>query len=111
MSRVRMSSQEREWRSRLAQLAHAKPLIRATINVRNVTCGKAGCRCARGEKHRAFYLVCNVRGKRRQLFIPAALEQEARQWVANYQSAMELLEQVSERAWQELKRRKEHNDI
>jgi hypothetical protein len=105
-----MSAQEREWRSRLAQLLHAKPLVRATVNLRMVTCGKPGCRCAAGERHRAFYLVCNVRGKRRQLFIPAGLEEEARQWVDNYQAAMELLEKLSERAWDDLKRRKERND-
>jgi hypothetical protein len=110
MSRNEISAQEREWRSRLSQLIHGKPLVRATVNVRGVTCGKAGCRCARGDKHRAFYLVCNVQGKRRQLFIPAELEEEARQWVTNYQSAMELLEKVSERGWEELKRRKERSD-
>jgi len=110
MSRNQMSVQEREWRSKLSQLVHGRPLVRATVNVRHVTCGKAGCRCAQGERHRAFYLVCNVEGKRRQLFIPSELEEEARQWVANYQSAMALLEKLSERGWQELKRRKERND-
>lgn len=110
MARAQMSAQEREWRSRLAQIIHAKPLVRATVNVRMVTCGKAGCRCAQGERHRAVYLVCSVKGKRRQLFVPAALEEEARQWVGNYQAATELLEKISERAWDELRRRKEHSD-
>lgn len=107
MSRGQMSAQEREWRSRLAQLVHGKPLVRATVNVRRVTCGKPGCRCAQGEKHRALYLVCQVGGSRRQLYIPAGLEEEARAWVANYQLALELLEKVSESGWRELKRRKE----
>lgn len=38
------------------------------------------------------------------------MEQELRRWVTNYRSAMALLEKVSERAWRELKRRKEQND-
>lgn len=110
MARAKMSAQERALRSRLAQLMHSKPLIRATLNVRQVTCGKAGCRCAKGEKHRAVYLVCAAKVKKRQVFVPAALEKEVRQWVENYRAAMDLLEKVSDGAWQELKRRKEQNN-
>ena len=110
MTRNHMSAQERLLRSRLAQLVHQQPLIRATLNVRYVTCGKTGCRCTKGQKHRALYLVCSTQGKKRQLFVPPSMEQEVRQWVENYHSAMGLLEKVSQRAWGELKRRKEQND-
>ncbi len=110
MKRAEMSSRERELRSRLAQFIHAKPMIRATLNVRHVTCGKRGCRCGQGEKHRALYLVSSTKGNKRQVFVPAALEQEVRRWVENYRSALGFLEKVSEGAWSELKRRKEKND-
>lgn len=110
MHRSKMSAQERELRSRLAQFAHAKPWIHATLNVRLVTCGKSGCRCAQGERHRAVYLVSSAKGKKRQVFVPAELEEEVRQWVVNYRAAAGLLEQVSEGAWEELTRRKEAKD-
>ena len=110
MHRSKMSAQERQVRSRLAQLAHAKPLVHATINVRHVTCGKRGCRCAQGQRHRAVYLVSSAKGKRRQVFVPPELEEEVREWVKNYQAATKLLEQLSEGAWDELKRRKETRD-
>lgn len=111
MPRSQLSAQERALRSRLAQLVSQRPLIRATLNLRHVTCGKSGCRCTQGQKHRALYLVCSTKGNKRQLFVPPSMEQEVRRWVANYRSAMALLEKVSERAWRELKRRKERNDI
>lgn len=107
MVRAQMSAQERSVRSRLAQLVHQQPLIRATISVRQVRCGKKGCRCAQGEKHRALYLVCCVKGKPRQVFVPPSMEEEVRRWVVNYHSIQELLENVSEQAWQELAARKE----
>lgn len=110
MHRSKMSAQEREVRSRLAQLARAKPWIHATLNVRLVTCGKSGCRCTQDERHRAVYLVSSAKGKRRQVFVPPELEEEVRRWVENYRTAMGLLEQVSEGAWEELKRRKEKKD-
>ena len=107
MHRCKMSAQERELRSRLAQLAGGRAIIHATLSVRHVTCGKKGCRCTQGERHRAVYLVSNAKGKKRQVFVPAALEEEVRSWVENYRMATALLEQVSEGAWKELKRRKE----
>jgi len=110
MHRSKMPAQERKVRSRLAQLIGARTIIHATLSVRQVTCGKKGCRCTRGERHRAVYLVSSVKGKKRQVFVPSALEEEVRAWVENYHATMELLEQVSEGAWNELKRRKEERD-
>ena len=107
MTRIQMSAQERAFRSRLAQLVHQQPLIRATVSVRAVTCGKPGCRCAQGERHRAVYLMCRVAGKTRQVFVPPSLEEEVRRWVANYHVVQELLEKVSDQAWQDLATRKE----
>ncbi len=84
MQRSKMSVQERKLRSRLAQLAGGRALIHATLSVRHVTCGKKGCRCTQGERHRAVYLVSSAKGKKRQVFVPSAMEEEVRAWVDNY---------------------------
>lgn len=111
MNRIQMSAGDRAARSRLTKLIHSKRLIHATVNVRHLTCGKSGCRCARGEKHRAVYLVSNVQGKKRQVYVPAALEEEVCQWVENHRAALALLEDMSDEAWRELDRRKEKKNI
>ena len=111
MNRSKMSAKDRAVRSRLAKLVTSKPLIHATLNVRHLTCGNPGCKCARGEKHRALYLLCNVAGKKRQVYVPGKLEQEVRGWVENHHAALELIEEVSEQAWGELLRRKEEKDF
>lgn len=110
MHRSKMSAQERELRLRLAQLAGGKTLIHATLSVRQVTCGKKGCRCAQGKRHRAVYLVSSAKANKRQVFVPSDMEQEVSAWVENYHKAIDLLEQVSERAWSELTRRKDSRD-
>ena len=76
-----MSAQERELRSRLAQLLTRAAIVRGSLSVREKSCGKPTCRCARGEKHRAVYLVASEEGKLRQLFIPRSLEADARECV------------------------------
>jgi hypothetical protein len=38
-----------------------------------------------------------VGGQRKMIHVPQAMEQTIRQWVANYQEAWRLMEQISER--------------
>jgi hypothetical protein len=106
MHRSHLSAQERALRSRLAQLVHTEPLLRATLSVREVTCGKPGCRCARGEKHLTLYVVSSQDGQSRQLFVPRNREGCVRQWVENYHKVRDLLEQISELFWERVKARK-----
>ncbi len=106
MSRSQFSPAERALRSRLAKLVHEAPLLRGTLSVRGVTCGKQGCRCARGEKHTVLCLSSSQNGKTRQVVIPAALEGEVRQWVDNHHRVRNLLEEVSELAMGKLRVRK-----
>jgi len=95
MGRPQMSPQERAFRSRLAKLVHEEPLLHGTLNPRSVTCGNPGCRCARGERHPALYLVFRREGRLHQLFVPAALHAQVRQWVATDRVVRSLLEELS----------------
>jgi hypothetical protein len=100
-----MGEKERELRSQLARLVHGSGLIRGTLAVRERTCGKPGCKCTRGEKHVSLYLVAAYEGKSRQVFIPSALEQSVRLWVANYQKVRDLLEEISRLQYERIRKR------
>jgi hypothetical protein len=103
--RTAMSLPEREARSRLNQLIHSRPMIRGTLNPREITCGKARCKCMlRGEKHTYLYLVASEGGKLRQRLVPRAREQEVSQWVEEYQRAQEFLEEISRLYWEKLEK-------
>ena len=101
-----MSAVERELRSQLAKLTHVVPFVRGTLSVRMTTCGNPRCRCAKGQKHRAVYLLHHQGGKLQQMFIPQRLEAQVREWVANYHRVKELLEEVSELAHGKLREQK-----
>jgi hypothetical protein len=98
---------ERGRRSRIAQLAHSNRLLRGTLSIRSQTCGKATCRCARGELHVTLYLVQSHHGKPRQLYIARAWEARVRQAVKDYQELQALLEELSQSEWRRLMNRKE----
>jgi hypothetical protein len=104
-SRTGMSAQERQVRSRLTQMVTARGLIRGTLLQRERSCGNPRCRCASGQKHRALYLMLREDGKLRQLYIPAAYETRVREWVANHQQFKQLLRQLSDLHWEQVKQR------
>jgi hypothetical protein len=100
-----MSPKERELRSRLTKLIQTKGLIRGTLSMRANTCGKSTCKCARGEKHAALYLMVSREGTPQQLFIPQTYETKVRQWIDEYRHAEQLLEEIAAVHWDKLKNR------
>ena len=94
--RTHLPDPERRARSRLTQIVHEHPFLCGSLVSMQRTCGKAGCKCARGELHPGLYLALRVGGKRKMIHVPQAMEQTVRQWVANYQEAWRLMEQISE---------------
>ena len=107
ISKGSMSGAERDIRSRLVQRISGMGLMRGTLTVREKVCGKSACKCARGEKHVAFYLVASKDGKVRQLFIPTSHEAKVRKWLEQYKQAESLLEQISDLHWGKIQSREE----
>jgi hypothetical protein len=87
---------ERRARSRLTQILHEKPFVLGSLVTMKRTCGKPGCKCTRGELHPGLYLALRVGGKRKMIHVPQSMQQPIRQWVANYQEAWRLMEEISE---------------
>jgi len=103
--RAHRDAEERELRSRLAQLITTYGFVRGNLVRRDKTCGRPNCRCARGEKHPSVSLVASDESRLQQLYIPAALEPTAREWVDTYHRIRNLLEELSRRQWEKLRRR------
>ncbi len=71
-------------------------VVRGSIVERKLRCGKAGCRCARGQLHAATYLsVTFAGGGTEQISLPADLVPLACRWVANYQAWWKAVEKIS----------------
>lgn len=100
-----MSARERELRSRLTRLLHSAGVLRGTLSVRERVCGKPNCRCTRGQKHVALYVVASDSGKQHQLFVPKAWEDDVRQWVQNHHEVRELTEEISQLYWRKVQNR------
>ena len=102
-----MTAAERHARSQLAQVLSQRGVIRGTLLVRKRKCGKANCRCARGEGHESLFLVISENGRTRQFFVPRDWEPRVRQWVADYRRVRNLLENVSRIFWDKLRHRRD----
>ena len=106
LNRAKLSATERNFRSRIAQLSSGQRFLRGTLSERSGKCGKANCRCTRGELHRSLYLVQSQDGKLRQICVPKAWQERVRQAVNDYRQMQKLIEEVSELEWKRLLARK-----
>ena len=90
-------SRELERRRRiLAKLPPLEAVLRGSVIVRVLRCGKPGCHCAEGEGHRATYLsVTHAGGRTEQISLPAALVPLARRGVAVYRAWWAAIEKLS----------------
>lgn len=71
-------------------------VLRGSVVVRSLRCGKAGCRCADGEGHRATYLsVTFAGGRTQQISVPPELVPLVERQVANYHAWWNAIEKVS----------------
>jgi len=106
LRRPRLSAAERNFRSRIAQLATGQWFLRGTLSHRASKCGKPNCHCVDGALHRSVYLVQSHAGKLRQLCVPKAWQERVRQAVSSYQQMQQFIEEVSELEWKRLQERK-----
>ena len=105
-SRAKLSPTERNFRSRITQLASGTWFLRGTLSERHSKCGKPSCHCATGELHHSLYLVQSQQGKVRQLCVPKDWQDRVRHAVGDFRALQQLIEEVSELEWKRLQDRK-----
>jgi hypothetical protein len=91
------NSYRREVAARLKRLAGFGPMVDGSLVVVRRRCGNPRCRCARGEKHPAHYLMRKVGGKTRSLYIPVALVKDVRAWNQEFRRLKRLVAEICER--------------
>jgi len=89
------SSGERSKRSALSKRVRDRRWLRGSLVTMSRTCGTAGCKCTRGEKHVSLYLSIRVDGRRKMIYVPSAWEETVRSWVAAYQEVDGLVDEIS----------------
>lgn len=72
-------------------------MVDGSLVVVHRRCGKPRCRCTRGEKHPAHYLMRKVGGKTHSLYIPVALVEEVRGWNQEFRRLKRLVAEICER--------------
>lgn len=105
-ARNRFAKEERAARSRLTQVMHDAEFLCGSLVTMARRCGKKGCHCEQGEKHVSLYLSVTRDAKRRMVYIPPELEQDARQQAAAWRETQKLTQAVSDACVSRLLERK-----
>jgi hypothetical protein len=85
----------RQRATRLAALGQLGPLIQGSLTRREVRCGNASCRCARGQRHVSYHLTRKVKNRTQSVYVPVDMIEEVRRWVSAFRHAKTLLREVS----------------
>ena len=94
-------------RHAVQNLPPLEEVLRGSVFVRTLRCGKPGCRCATAGGHRATYLSVTLPGGRtEQISLPPGLVPLAKRWVTNYLKWWEAVERVSKINRQLLRKRR-----
>jgi hypothetical protein len=80
----------------LRQLPPLQAVLRGSLIERYKRCGKPGCKCADGPGHGPkYYLSVSFPGLRPQMdYIPQESYAQAREFLANYHHARQILEEI-----------------
>ena len=75
--------------------ASAGEILRGSLTERYLTCGKPGCKCARGERHGpVWYLSVSLdQTHRTGRTVPSHQVEQVRGWIENYHRVKERLEE------------------
>ena len=89
------------------QLPPLRAILRGSLIERYKPCGKPGCHCADGPGHGPkYYLSVSFPGVRPQMeYVPQEYHAQTTEYLANYQRAREILEQICEINRELLRRR------
>lgn len=68
----------------LGTLMEHKPLLRGSVYRLRRRCGKAGCRCTRGELHESWVYLVREKGVQRLRVVPKGQTARWREWAENY---------------------------
>jgi hypothetical protein len=82
--------------SRVKQVATDKPLLAASLVAIERRCGKPGCHCVSGEKHRAHQLTYKDLGKTHTVYVPIDFTDEVRSWIDEHRRLKRLLQEISQ---------------
>jgi hypothetical protein len=81
-------------------------LVHGSLVEMKRTCGKEGCKCARGERHSAYYLSRRVGGRTRLEHVSRAHVETVRRWRKNYERLCVLVEELTTALVRELRETK-----
>jgi hypothetical protein len=82
---------EQQREALIGQLRGLGNLMRGTVIEVGVKCGRAGCGCERGEKHRKVHLSVNLGGRTRGCYLGREREAVVAPWIAEYQRAWRVI--------------------
>ena len=77
------------------ELKSIGPILKASVNRRNYTCGKMNCRCTKGYLHTDLIITRKIDGKTQTTKVPKSQESEIIERVNNWKEMKTILRNIT----------------
>jgi hypothetical protein len=81
--------------ARLKDLRKTHPFIDGSLVDIPHTCGNPRCKCAKGSKHRGYYLTSKDKGRTRTQYVPVGMYEAVKSWTIEYRVLKHLIKEIN----------------
>jgi hypothetical protein len=82
--------------ARIRKLARIGSVLAGSLVQIAKHCGRAGCRCQKGEKHVGWYLTRSVKGKTETTYVPLDMLEDVQGWIQEHHRLKQLIAEISD---------------
>ena len=80
----------------LKRIEEIEDLMKGSLSVTYRSCGKEGCKCQRGRKHKGYFFSYRVKGTPKVAYIPQRIYPKVKELVENWLKMKRLIEELTE---------------
>ncbi len=77
------------------KIPYTDEIVKGTLIEMHNVCGKANCKCQRGEKHNCLGLSYYADRQSKVTYIPKTMEKDFKRYVGNYKRVMRCINEIS----------------
>jgi len=82
--------------SKLKELQKINLFINGSLVQMARVCGNKNCKCAKGKKHKSYYLTRSIAGKTKTVYVTREAEKDIKLWIKEQKRIKKIMNEISE---------------
>ena len=93
--------------AKLKELQEIRPTINGSLVQIARVCGNKNCKCAKGQKHKSYYLTRTINGKTKTVYVSKEMEEDIKLWINETKRVKKIMKEISDLQYVIIKKKTE----